>query len=122
MPVKSSTVRIAVVAATAIALVVPAAAAEAQGDRRGMGPLGTVQRVRMVDGNRFRPATVTVARGTRVRWVNRDNVSHTTTSNSGIWATTLSPGERFARRFRRAGEFNYRCTIHSGMTGTIVVS
>ncbi|MGH2672641.1 MAG: cupredoxin domain-containing protein [Actinomycetota bacterium] len=119
---KSSTVRIAVVAATAIALVVPAAAAEAQIDRGGMGPLGTVQRIRMVDGNRFRPVTVTVARGTRVRWVNRDNVSHTTTSNTGIWDATLSPGERFARRFRRTGEFDYRCTIHTGMRGTIIVT
>ena len=118
----SSSVRVAVVAATAIALVVPAAAAEAQVDPRGVGPLGTIQRVRMVDGNRFRPPTLTVARGTRVRWVNRDNVSHTTTSNTGIWDSTLSPGERFARRFRRAGEFNYRCTIHTGMSGRIVVT
>ena len=119
---KSSTARISVVAATAIALVVPAVAAEAQIEGRGLGPLGTVARVRMVDGNRFRPATLTVARGTRVRWVNADNVSHTTTSNSGIWAATLSPGERFARRFRRAGEFNYRCTFHTGMIGRIVVN
>jgi plastocyanin len=118
-----STVRIAVVAATAIALVVPASAAEARVDPRGTGPLGTAaQRVRMVDGNRFRPRTVAVSRGTRVRWVNRDNVSHTTTSNTGIWDATLSPGERFARRFRRAGEFDYRCTLHTGMVGRIIVT
>jgi plastocyanin len=120
--VKRSHARIAVVAATAIALVVPAVAAEGQVSRRGMGTLGTVARVRMVDGNRFRPATLTIARGARVRWVNRDNVSHTTTSNTGLWAETLSPGERFVRRFRRAGEFDYRCTFHTGMIGTIVVT
>jgi plastocyanin len=120
--VKRSHARIAVVAATAIASVVPAVAAEAQVSSGGLGPLGTVARVRMVDGNRFRPANLTVARGTRVRWVNADNVSHTTTSNSGVWAATLSPGERFARRFRRAGEFNYRCTFHTGMIGRIVVN
>jgi plastocyanin len=120
--VKTSTARIAVVAATAIALVVPAAAAEAKSGPRGLGALGTVARVRMVDGNRFRPPTLTISRGTRVRWVNRDNVSHTTTSNSGIWDATLSPGERFARRFRRAGEFDYRCTFHTGMIGTIIVN
>lgn len=120
---KRSHARIAVVAATAIALVVPAAATEARVDPRGTGPLGTAaQRVRMVDGNRFRPPTLTISRGTRVRWVNADNVSHTTTSNTGIWAATLSPGERFARRFRRAGEFDYRCTLHTGMIGTIVVN
>ena len=119
---KSSHARIAVVAATAIALVVPAVTAEAQIGPRGTGTLGTVARVRMVNGDRFRPPTLTVARGTRVRWVNADNVSHTTTSNTGIWAATLSPGERFARRFRRAGEFDYRCTFHTGMIGTIVVN
>lgn len=119
---KTSAVRIAVVAATAIAMIIPATAAEARIGDDGLGPLGAVRRVRMVDGNDFRPRTLTVSRGTRVRWVNRDNVSHTTTSNSGIWAATLSPGERFARRFRRAGEFNYRCTFHTGMIGRIVVT
>lgn len=119
---KTSAVRLAVVAATAIALVIPATAAEARVGRGGPDPLGAVQRVRMVNGDRFRPATLTVGRGTRVRWVNVDNVSHTTTSNSGIWAATLSPGERFARRFRRAGEFNYRCTLHTGMIGRIIVN
>jgi plastocyanin len=123
--VKSSYARFAVIAATAttIALVVPTAvAAEPRAGRPGGGPLGTVQRVKMVDGNHFRPQTVTIARGTKVRWVNRDNVSHTTTSNTGIWDATVAPGERFTKRFRRAGEFDYRCTIHTGMIGTIVVS
>jgi plastocyanin len=120
--VKNPSARIAVVAATAIALVIPATAAEARIGDHGLGPLGAVRRVRMVDGNDFRPRILTISRGTRVRWVNVDNVSHTTTSNSGIWAATLSPGERFARRFRRAGEFDYRCTFHTGMIGTIVVT
>lgn len=120
---KSSYARIAAVAATAIALVVPSAvSAEPSDGRGGPGPLGASARVRMVNGDHFRPATLAVARGTRVRWVNVDNVSHTTTSNTGAWAATLAPGERFARRFRRAGEFNYRCTFHTGMIGTIIVN
>ena len=107
--------RIAVIAVFAFALVVPTAAAEQ--------PLGTTEthRVRMVDGNVFRPGRITIARGDRVRWVNRDDVTHTTTSNDGLWNQTLAPGERFARRFRRAGTFRYHCMIHSGMTGQIIV-
>jgi plastocyanin len=101
----------------AIALIVPSAAAAVP---RGGEPLGTVQRIRMVDGNQFRPQRVTISRGTRVRWINRDNVSHTTTGST--WDETLSPGERFSRRFRRAGTFPYECTIHFGMTGRIVVN
>ena len=107
--------RIAVIAVFAFALVVPTASAEQ--------PLGTTEthRVRMVDGNAFRPRSITISRGDRVRWVNRAGVTHTTTSNRGLWNETLQPGERFSRRFRRAGTFRYQCTIHSGMTGTIVV-
>jgi plastocyanin len=107
--------RIVVIAVLAIAFVVPSASAEE--------PLGTTEthRVRMVDGNAFRPRRITISRGDRVRWVNRASVTHTTTSNGGLWNETLQPGERFSRRFRRAGTFGYRCTIHAGMTGTIVV-
>ena len=107
--------RIAMIAAFAFALVVPTASAEQ--------PLGTIEthRVRMVDGNVFQPGRITIARGDRVRWINRASVTHTTTSNGGLWNETLQPGERFSRRFRRAGTFGYRCTIHAGMTGTIVV-
>ena len=107
--------RIAVIAVFAFALVVPTASAEQ--------PLGTTEthRVRMVDGNAFRPGRITIARGDRVRWINRDDVTHTTTSNGALWNETLQAGERFSRRFRRAGSFGYRCTIHSGMTGTIIV-
>jgi plastocyanin len=83
-----------------------------------------VVRVRMLDrggNNRFRPATVTIDRGTRVRWVNVGNDDHTTTSNTGAWDRWLDPGERFTRRFRTAGTFPYRCTIHPEMVGTVVV-
>ena len=103
--------------ALTLLLVLPATASA----ERGTEPLGTASRVKMVDGNRFRPATLTVSRGTRVRWVNRDNVGHTTTGDS--WDSgRVAPGDAFSKRFRRAGTFDYRCTIHVGMTGTIVVT
>lgn len=82
----------------------------------------TVERVRMVD-NAFRPRKVTVSRGTRVRWVNRGQASHTATSNTGLWDSGLvAPGDAWARTFRRAGTFRYRCAIHTTMTGVVVVT
>ena len=80
---------------------------------------GSATRVRIID-NRFRPSNVTIERGTVVRWVNAGNNNHTSTGpgwNSG----TLNPGESFRRRFRQRGTFSYRCTIHAGMRGTIIV-
>ena len=90
---------------------------------REVGPSGTTQvvRVRIVD-NAFRPRNLTVARGTVVRWVNRGDRTHTTTSNTSLWDHTLSPGDSFRRRFRRMGTFAYHCSIHTEMTATITVN
>jgi plastocyanin len=111
-------IRCLVVALTLVMLAPPVGARE-----RGDGPSGTTQvvRVRVVDFA-FRPRTLTIAQGTVVRWVNRGDVTHTTTSNTGLWNETLSPGETFRRRFRRVGTFRYHCTIHSSMTARITVT
>ena len=105
----------------AIALVVLAPPVDAH--ERGAGPSGAtrVVRVRIVD-NAFRPRALRIDRGTVVRWVNRGTRTHTTTSNTGLWNQTLSPGDAFRRRFGRTGTFRYHCTIHSGMRARIIVS
>jgi plastocyanin len=87
-------------------------------------PRGTVEivRIKMVD-NRFRPANITIEQGTVVKWRNRGDNVHTTTSDTGVWDSgTLSTGESFRRRFRRTGTFEYHCSIHLTMTGTITVT
>jgi plastocyanin len=89
----------------------------------GDGTAGTTEvvRVRVID-NAFRPRNLTIDRGTVVRWVNRGDRTHTTTSNTGIWDVTLSPDETFRRRFRRLGTFAYHCSIHTDMVGSITVT
>ncbi len=58
-----------------------------------------------------------------MRWRNRGNNNHTTTSNTGIWdSPTLSYGESYRRRFGQRGTFNYHCDIHPSMTATITVT
>ena len=113
-----SAIRCVVLALVLVVLAPPVGAREA-GDRT----TGTVEvvRVRIVD-NAFRPRNLTIDRGTAVRWVNRGDRTHTTTSNTGLWDQTLSPGETFRRRFRRVGTFSYHCTIHASMTATITVT
>ena len=44
----------------------------------------TTKRVRIVDFA-FAPRTISIKKGTRVRWANMDTTGHTTTSNSGAW-------------------------------------
>lgn len=106
--------RAAVAAVVAATLLLPATT--------GLAGEGA-RRVRIIDEgpNRFAPGTLTVDRGTRVRWVNRGSMTHTTTSDAGLWNRQLSPGGAFSRAFRRRGTFEYHCSIHPGMTATIVV-
>jgi plastocyanin len=73
------------------------------------------------------PANTDVAKGTKVTWSNKDTSSHTVTSgtrptkdgkfDSGQLATNAS----FSFTFADAGTFQYFCTNHSGMQGTITV-
>jgi plastocyanin len=70
----------------------------------------------------YNPNPVNVAVGTTVRWTNTDSVAHTSTSDGGAWNSgTLAGGSHFDFTFQTAGSFPYRCTIHPGMVGTIVV-
>ena len=109
--------------AVAVALALVVLAPPVGASERGDGPSGATQvaRVRIID-NAFRPQNLTVARGDVVRWVNSGDRTHTTTSNTGAWNQTLSPGDTFRRRFRQAGTFRYHCTIHSEMTARITVT
>jgi plastocyanin len=82
---------------------------------------GTAARVRIVD-NRYRPRTITVEAGTRVRWSNAGRNSHSVTADDRSFDSgLLAPGDRFARRFRRPGSYPFHCTVHPRMTGTIRV-
>jgi plastocyanin len=114
--VKRAISRLLVLVLALSAISVPAGART--DEARGGGRV----RVRIVD-NRFAPRRIEIPRGTRVRWVNRGNNPHTTTSNTGLWDSgTLSSGERFTRRFGRRGTFRYHCEIHPTMTGRIIVT
>ena len=77
-----------------------------------------------IDNFTFTPRSLTVARGTKVTWVNADDVPHTATStetpplfNSGLLDTDGS----FSFTFEKAGTYRYFCGIHPHMTGEIVV-
>jgi len=51
-----------------------------------------------------------------------DAVTHTVTSDNAAWDSGNIPaGGTFKFTFTTAGTFPYHCTIHPGMTGTIIV-
>lgn len=76
-----------------------------------------------IRGISFGRERIEVPAGTTVRWVNRDPVAHTSTSDDDLWGSrAIGPGETFERTFDEPGEFGYHCIPHPFMRGTIVVT
>ncbi len=70
----------------------------------------------------FFPSTLTIQVGDTVIWTNAASV-HTVTSDSGneLDSETLSSGETYSHTFTTIGNFDYHCTLHPTMKGTINV-
>jgi amicyanin len=72
---------------------------------------------------KFDPAEITINAGDTVTWTNNDSVGHDVTGDdfkSGD-AGGMQNGDTFEHTFNEAGTFDYVCTVHPGMEGTVVV-
>lgn len=70
----------------------------------------------------FSPADLTVDAGTAVTWTNEDSTIHDATDREGAWNTeVLSQNDSETITFDTPGSFEYYCTIHPWMEGTITV-
>jgi plastocyanin len=74
-----------------------------------------------MDGTRFIPETLTVKRGDRVVWVNKDPFPHTATAAGTFDSRSVAAGASWTYVPRKSGEFAYVCVLHPGMKGTLVV-
>jgi plastocyanin len=75
-----------------------------------------------IDNFSFGPATLTVAVGTTVTWVNHDDIPHNVVSTDGFFKSkVMDTDEKFSFTFTKAGTFPYFCGIHPKMTGKVVV-
>jgi plastocyanin len=105
-------------AAGGVLLLALAAAAPAQ-----QAPMVPPNQV-VIDSFAFAPATLTVAPGTQVVWINRDEEPHTVTSADGgrtFKSPALGTDDKFTFTFAQPGTYKYFCSIHRYMAGTIVV-
>jgi plastocyanin len=73
----------------------------------------------------YKPLTLTVPVGTTVVWVNKDLAPHTVTHRAygrdNFDSGNLLNAQKFTKTFRRPGTFDYICSLHQGMQGTLVV-
>ena len=77
-----------------------------------------------ISGFVFNPDTLTVKVGTKVTWTNKDNVSHTVTSDDGSFTSsnTMGAGATYSYTFSAVGNYPYHCAFHTYMTGVVTVT
>ena len=71
----------------------------------------------------FNPQTITVKSGEKVTWINRDDEPHTIVSVGKQFkkSTALDTDQEFTITVGAPGTYDYFCSVHPKMTGTIVV-
>jgi plastocyanin len=75
-----------------------------------------------IDNFTFSPQRVTVKAGTTVTWLNEDDIPHTVASSTKAFKSkALDTGDKFSFTFTTPGVYEYFCSLHPHMTGTIVV-
>jgi plastocyanin len=83
---------------------------------------GVVANQVVIENFSFAPATLTVKAGTKVTWINRDDVPHTVNENDKRFkSTTMDTDDQFSNTFSSPGTFSYFCALHPKMTGQIIV-
>lgn len=81
---------------------------------------GATYRIRATEDDRWRPAHRFILKGDRIVWSNPDTRWHDIYKYQGHWSRgylvpRLEPGERYAKRFRRVGNYYFRCARHSSL-------
>lgn len=70
---------------------------------------------------KFQPATVTISRGSKVRFSNASGTAHTATRKRSFDSGRIKPGKAATVQFNARGTFAYHCKIHPFMKGKVVV-
>jgi plastocyanin len=76
-----------------------------------------------IDNFSFGPASLTVAVGTEITWINDDDIPHTVTSEdkTTFKSHALDTNDKFTFKFDKPGTYTYFCSIHPKMTAKVVV-
>jgi amicyanin len=76
-----------------------------------------------IDNFKFAPQSLTVPVGTTVTWTNQDEEPHTIAAKDGSFhSPALDSHQTFSYTFQAPGSYDYVCSIHPFMTGTVVVT
>ena len=75
-----------------------------------------------IDNFTFNPQKLTVKAGTTVTWTNKDDIPHALAAvRKEFRSKALDTDDSFSFTFTTPGSYDYFCSLHPHMTGTIVV-
>ena len=70
----------------------------------------------------FEPKEITVAPGTKIVWINRDETPHQIKAGDGSFVSkAMDTDDQHEQVFAKEGDFSYVCTLHPFMTGIVHV-
>jgi plastocyanin len=76
-----------------------------------------------IDNFTFTPATLTIKPGTKVTFVNHDDIPHLVVDVAGKFKSkVLDTDDSFSMTFTTPGDVTYFCGLHPHMKGKIVVA
>jgi plastocyanin len=114
-------VRALLVPAVLAAAVVLAGCGGDGGGGADAAPVAGVTEVAARD-NHFTPAAIQVPAGTEVTWRFEDGLVPHDVKADGFTSGDPQRKGSFTHAFDRPGTYSYRCTVHDGMTGRVVVT
>jgi len=85
-------------------------------------PAWSAETMVMIDNFTFNPPRLTAKAGTTITWQNEDDIPHTVASSTKLFKSkALDTSDNFSFTFATPGVYEYFCSLHPHMTGTIVV-
>jgi len=99
-----------------------AAGASAAAASPPAGPDTASRHTVIIEGMRFHPEKIVVRRGERIKWINKDPFPHTVTAAGGRFDSgTIAPDGSWTYAAGKSGKYDYSCTFHPTMKGSVVV-
>jgi plastocyanin len=86
------------------------------------GDIASRTYVVVIEQMRFNPPALTVRRGDRVVWVNKDLFPHTASANSKAFDSNgIAPNASWSYVAGLPGNYPYLCSLHPSMHGALTV-
>ncbi|MFM0341506.1 cupredoxin domain-containing protein [Paraburkholderia fungorum] len=75
-----------------------------------------------IEGMQFNPPTLTVQRGDRVVWANKDLIPHTASANARLFDShSIAANASWTYLPDKSGSYPYGCSFHPTMRAVLIV-